>query len=108
MDEGGVDIAFLSAWCGPGGWLITNAEVALAVNHAPDRLFGLLSVDLGEPMISPRDCLAALDRLDLDDRARALFLEGAARQVFKLPESPIGQVAGTGSASRIMAASARS
>ena len=45
-----MDIAFLSAWCGPGGWLITNAEVALAVNHAPDRLFGLLSVDLGDPM----------------------------------------------------------
>ena len=241
MDEGGVDIAFLSAWCAPGGWLITNAEVALAVDQAPQRLCGLLSVDLGDPMgavrmirehadnpafvgvrvvpwlwnlppndrlyypvyaacvdaglpfctqightgplcrsepgrpipylddvlldfpelvvvgghvgfpwidevlslarkypnfyidtsaytvarlppqliafmrgdgagrvmfgtnwpmISPRDCLAALDRLDLDDRARALFLEEAARAVFQLP-SPAAAVRSGAQTSRV-------
>ena len=31
MDAAGVDITFLSAWCGPRGWLITNDEVAEAV-----------------------------------------------------------------------------
>jgi uncharacterized protein len=36
------------------------------------------------PMISPKHCLAALDDLGLDDRARELFLQGAARKVFRL------------------------
>jgi predicted TIM-barrel fold metal-dependent hydrolase len=50
MDEGGVDLAFLSAWCGPRGWLISNEEVASAVDQAPARLRGLISVDLSDPM----------------------------------------------------------
>jgi uncharacterized protein len=50
MDAADVDITFLSAWCGPRGWLITNDEVAAAVAEAPQRLRGLMSVDLNEPM----------------------------------------------------------
>src|SRR4030095_14223959 len=50
MDEGGVDIAFLSAWCSPRGWLITNDDVAAAVAQAPTRLRGLITVDLSDPM----------------------------------------------------------
>jgi predicted TIM-barrel fold metal-dependent hydrolase len=37
------------------------------------------------PMISPKACLAAIDTLGLDEKARHLFLEGAARNLFKLP-----------------------
>lgn len=36
------------------------------------------------PMIAPRDCLAALDELGLDDDARALYLGGNAQRVFGL------------------------
>ncbi len=36
------------------------------------------------PMITPRDCLADLDQLGLDDEARALFLGGNAARVFQL------------------------
>jgi len=50
MDAGGVDISLLSAWCGPRGWLITNEEVADAIAEAPDRLRGLVSVDVNDPM----------------------------------------------------------
>lgn len=36
------------------------------------------------PMIAPKDCLAALDELGLDDEAKALFLHGNAERVFGL------------------------
>lgn len=58
MDASDVDITFLSAWCGPGGWLITNEEVAGVVASAPDRLRGLMSVDLNDPMGSVRSIRA--------------------------------------------------
>jgi hypothetical protein len=35
-------------------------------------------------MVSPRHALAAIDDLGLDERARELFLGGAARTVFRL------------------------
>jgi hypothetical protein len=35
-------------------------------------------------MISPRRALEGLDALGLDAQAQALFLEGAARKVFRL------------------------
>lgn len=54
MDAGGVDISLLSAWCGPHGWLITNDEVAAACAEAPDRLRGLISADLNDPMGAAR------------------------------------------------------
>lgn len=50
MDAADVDVAFLSAWCGPSGWLISNEEVAGVVARAPTRLRGLMSVDLNDPM----------------------------------------------------------
>lgn len=36
------------------------------------------------PMIGPKQCLAALDELELDDEARGLFLGGNAQRVFGL------------------------
>lgn len=50
MDAGGVEIALLSAWHGPKGDLISNAEVAAMIEDAPGRFRGLVSVDLNDPM----------------------------------------------------------
>lgn len=55
MDQGGVDIALLSAWHGPQGSLISNEEVAECIDAAPDRFRGLASVDLTDPMQAVRD-----------------------------------------------------
>ena len=50
MDDGGIDTALISAWHGPTGELISNDEVFKWVQEFPDRLYGLASVDLTNPM----------------------------------------------------------
>ncbi len=55
LDAAGVDRALLSAWWGPSGPLISNDEVAAACTRAPDRLFGVASVDLYRPMDAVRE-----------------------------------------------------
>jgi len=55
MDEADVDIALLSAWCGPEGDLISNEEVSGQIAAAPTRFRGLASVDLYHPMAAVRD-----------------------------------------------------
>lgn len=55
MDAGKVDVAFLSAWYGPEGSLISNEEVASQVAAAPDRFRGLASADLRDPMGAVRE-----------------------------------------------------
>ena len=55
MDAAGVELALLSAWHGPGGALISNDEVAGFVAAAPDRLRGVASVDLQDPMGAVRE-----------------------------------------------------
>ncbi|MCG8505811.1 MAG: amidohydrolase family protein [Sphingomonadales bacterium] len=50
LDAAGVSKALVSAWTGPGGDLISNDEVAGFVAEAPDRLFGVGSVDISRPM----------------------------------------------------------
>jgi uncharacterized protein len=55
MDAGGVDIAFLSAWYGPEGVLVSNEEVAAQIEAAPDRFRGLASADLRDPMGAVRE-----------------------------------------------------
>jgi uncharacterized protein len=55
MDEGGVDVAFLSAWYSPEGDLISNEEVARQINAAPTRFRGLASVDLHNPVAGVRE-----------------------------------------------------
>lgn len=55
MDDGGVEIALLSAWYGPQGPLISNEEVAAQIDAAPTRFRGLASVDLRNPMQAARD-----------------------------------------------------
>jgi predicted TIM-barrel fold metal-dependent hydrolase len=55
MDADGVQIAFLPAWYGPEGTLITNEEVAAQIDAAPDRFRGLASADLRVPMGAVRE-----------------------------------------------------
>jgi predicted TIM-barrel fold metal-dependent hydrolase len=55
MDAAGVDIAFLSAWYGPEGVLISNEEVACQIAAAPDRFRGLAGADLRDPMNAVRE-----------------------------------------------------
>jgi len=55
MDAAGVDIAFLSAWYGPEGSLISNEEVATQIEAAPARFRGLASADLRDPMKAVRE-----------------------------------------------------
>ncbi len=50
MDKGGVSQALISAWHGPQGSLISNAEVSAQIDDAPDRLRGLASIDIRNPV----------------------------------------------------------
>lgn len=55
MDAANVDLSLLSAWYGPQGALISNDEVERQIAEAPERLRGLLSVDLADPMAAVRE-----------------------------------------------------
>lgn len=55
MDAAGVETALLSAWYGPEGDLISNAEVADQIAAAPERFRGLASADLNDPMKAVRE-----------------------------------------------------
>ncbi|QQS48319.1 MAG: amidohydrolase [Acidobacteriota bacterium] len=55
MDEAGVAISLISAWAGPRGDLISNDEVAGFVRQAPDRLVGIGSVDISNPVRAVRE-----------------------------------------------------
>ena len=70
MDAAGVERATVSAWHGPSGVIISNAEIAALVKAHPDRLVGLASVDLARPMEAVRELRRAVE---FDD-ARGLRL----------------------------------
>jgi predicted TIM-barrel fold metal-dependent hydrolase len=55
MDRGGVDVALLSAWCGPTGVLISNDEVADQVGRYPDRFRGVGTADIRSPAAACRE-----------------------------------------------------
>jgi predicted TIM-barrel fold metal-dependent hydrolase len=62
MDAAGVDRALVSAWCGDRGWMLTNEHVAECVARAPDRLIGVGSVDLSDPMRAVAEVRACAER----------------------------------------------
>ena len=68
LEQGGVSKALTCAWYGPQGPLIRNEEVAEAVQAAPDRLVGVASVDIRNPMNAIRE----LRRWVQDDGFKAL------------------------------------
>jgi uncharacterized protein len=55
MDEAGVQVGLCCAWWGPQGPLLSNDEVARFVRAYPDRLAGVASVDLLQPMAAVRE-----------------------------------------------------
>ncbi|MEL6199870.1 MAG: amidohydrolase family protein [Pseudomonadota bacterium] len=63
MDAGGVDKALISAWQAPHQDLITNDEVAAFVAEYPDRLVGVGSVDISNPMAAVREIRRCVDEL---------------------------------------------
>lgn len=40
MDESKVHKLFLTAWCRPSGWVVTNDEIARFTTQFPDRFVG--------------------------------------------------------------------
>lgn len=54
MDRAGVGKGLICAWWGPQGELISNEEVADAVDRFPDRFVGIGSVNLYRPMEAVR------------------------------------------------------
>ncbi|MEZ5969223.1 MAG: amidohydrolase family protein [Hyphomonas sp.] len=61
MDRAGVDITLISAWSSPEGDLISNSELMEQVNEAPDRLRGLATIDLTDPMGAVREIRRVAD-----------------------------------------------
>ena len=55
MDKASVSCGLIAAWYGPQGALISNDEVAGFVAQYPDRLLGLASVDLTQPVKAVRE-----------------------------------------------------
>lgn len=63
LDAAGIGRALVTAWVGPDGPLVSNDEVAGFVEAAPDRLFGVASVDLRRPMEAVRELRRAVQEL---------------------------------------------
>jgi uncharacterized protein len=63
MDAAGVRVGLVCAWWGPRGPLIDNDEVASFVRRHPDRLVGVASVDLTQPMPAVRELRRAVRQL---------------------------------------------
>ncbi len=63
MDEAGVERGMICAWYGPEGGLVTNDEVARFVEQAPERLVGVASVDLRQPVAAVRELRRAVREL---------------------------------------------
>lgn len=55
MDQGGVSQILLAAWNRPGSVLTSNAEVAKYTRAYPNRIFGLVSVDLHDPVAAVKE-----------------------------------------------------
>jgi uncharacterized protein len=63
MDAAGVDRLLLSAWHRPGGWVISNDDVAEFTRAHPDRFAGLASADLADPVGAVRELHRAVEEL---------------------------------------------
>lgn len=63
LEQAQVQTALLSAWYGPRGALLSNDTVADLVRQAPDRLVGIASVDLFDPMGAVRELRRCVQEL---------------------------------------------
>lgn len=55
MDQAGVSQILLAAWNRPGAVLTSNAEIAKYTRAYPNRIFGLASVDLHDPVAAVKE-----------------------------------------------------
>ncbi len=63
MDEANVERSLISAWVAPQNVMISNDEVAGFVEEYPDRLVGVGSVDISEPMRAVREIRRCIEEL---------------------------------------------
>lgn len=63
MDAAGIERVLLSAWHRPGGWVMSNDEVAAIVRRFPDRFVGVAAVDLERPVAAVRELERAVHEL---------------------------------------------
>lgn len=63
MDRAGVETVLLSAWHRPGGWVISNDDVARLVREFPGRFLGMAAVDLEKPLAAVRELERAVKEL---------------------------------------------
>lgn len=64
MDGAGVDTALICAWQAPGRDMISNDEVADFVQKHPDRLVGVGSVDISNPMAAVHEIKRCVNELN--------------------------------------------
>lgn len=65
LQAAGVQRAFMTAWYGPEGALISNDEVASYVARAPEVLVGVASVNIMRPMEAVRELRRAVKQLGM-------------------------------------------
>lgn len=63
MDAAGVDVLLLSAWHRPGGWVISNDDIATFTAAYPDRFAGLAAVNLAHPVAAVAELRRAVEEL---------------------------------------------
>ena len=63
LDQAGFELGVVTAWCGPGGALVTNDDVARVVEASGGRLVGVASVDLYRPLVAVRELRRAVREL---------------------------------------------
>lgn len=63
MDRLGIERLMVCAWHRPGGWVMSNDQVAEHVARHPDRLVGVAAVDLEHPMAAVRELDRAVGEL---------------------------------------------
>src|ERR1700756_593866 len=55
MDQGGGALGLAAAWCAPDRWMIPHEEVATIAKAYPDRILGVASANLYNPMEAVRE-----------------------------------------------------
>lgn len=63
MDGAGVATLMLSAWHRPGGWVVSNDQVAEMARAFPGRFAGVAAVDLEKPVAAVRELERAVTEL---------------------------------------------
>lgn len=63
MDAGGIEMALVTAWCRPEGWVYDNDRIAEIVQAFPDRFVGVAAVDLANPVKAVRELDRAVKEL---------------------------------------------